>query len=61
MCIRDRAPNFVAFQALTAGHFGPALPACVFKARVIPDVARADRGPEMRSKAMEEFLSLIHI
>eukprot|EP00969_Alexandrium_andersonii_P168860 7463108-Alexandrium_andersonii.AAC.1 len=41
-----------------AGHFGRALSACVFKARVVPDVVRTDRGPEMRSKVVEEFPAL---
>eukprot|EP00969_Alexandrium_andersonii_P068485 3021660-Alexandrium_andersonii.AAC.1 len=49
-CTRLKVPKREAFQALTARHFGRALSACVFKARVVPDVVRTDRGPEMRSK-----------
>ena len=56
-CTRLKVPKLEAFRSLTAGHFGRTLSACVFKARIIPDVVRTDRGPEMRSKVMEEFLA----
>ena len=35
-----------------------ALVACVMRARRVPDIVRTDRGPEMTSAVMEEFLTL---
>ena len=35
-----------------------ALVTCVMRARRIPDIIRTDRGPEMTSAVMEEFLTL---
>ena len=31
------------------------------RARVIPDIVRSDRGPEMTSKINEEFLSICNV
>merc|ERR1712023_553700 len=34
---------------------------CMFRARRIPNVVRTDRGPEMTSAVMEEFLVLCNV
>ena len=46
------------FARLTKADFLRAVVKCVMKARRIPDVVRTDRGPEMTSAVMEEFLVL---
>ena len=46
------------FVSLQSGHFSRALFKCVLRTRVIPDVVRSDRGPEMVSKVNEEFLAI---
>ena len=47
-------------MSLQAGHFSRALVKCVLRSRVIPDVVRSDRGPEMVSRINKEFLSIQH-
>lgn len=46
------------FRRLTKNCFLQAMAACVMRARRIPDIVRTDRGPEMTSAVMEEFLTL---
>ena len=47
-----------ALISLQTGHFSRALIKCLMRTRVIPDVVRSDRGPEMVSKINEEFLAI---
>ena len=46
------------FVSLQAGYFSRALVKCMLRTRVIPDIARSDRGPEMVSRINEEFLAI---
>eukprot|EP00973_Karenia_brevis_P072457 10065270-Karenia_brevis.AAC.1 len=46
------------FSRLRKKEFLQALVACVMRARRVPDIVRTDRGPEMTSAVMEEFLTL---
>ena len=48
-------------KTLQAGDFSRALANCVFKARIIPDIVRSDRGPEMTSRVNREFLALCQV
>ena len=43
---------------MTAGSFSRALVACILRTRIIPDVVRTDRGPEMTSAVVTEFLAI---
>ena len=56
-CTLLRTPKLEPFLNLKAAHFSRALVTCVLRAKVIPDVARTDRGPEMTSAVNEEFLA----
>ena len=49
------------FARLQKAEFLVALVACVMRARRIPDITRTDRGPEMTSAVMEEFLTLCNV
>ena len=57
-CTVLRVPKLEAFKSLQAGFFSRALVSCVLKTRVIPDVVRSDRGPEMTSRVNREFMAL---
>ena len=57
-CTVFRVPRLSAMPSLKAGHFSRALVSCVLRARIIPDVVRTDRGPEMTSAVNAEFLAL---
>jgi hypothetical protein len=46
------------FARLRKEEFLVALVACVMRARRIPSIIRTDRGPEMTSAVMEEFMTL---
>ena len=46
------------FERLRKADFLNALVACVMRARRMPNIVRTDRGPEMVSVVMQEFLSL---
>ena len=46
------------FATLRKEDFLVALVACIMRARRIPNIVRTDRGPEMTSAVMEEFLAL---
>ena len=46
------------FERLRKADFLTALVACVMRARRVPNIVRTDRGPEMVSAVMQEFLSL---
>ena len=46
------------FARLRKEEFLVALVACVMRARRIPGIIRTDRGPEMTSAVMEEFMTL---
>ena len=61
MCTQLRVPMLEAIQSLQAGFFSRALVKCLLRSRVIPDIVRSDRGPEMTSKIMKEFLSICNI
>ena len=49
------------FARLRKEEFLVAMVACVMRARRVPDVARTDRGLEMTSAVMEEFLTLCNV
>ena len=49
------------FARLRKEDFLIALVTCVMRARRIPDIVRTDRGPEMTSAIMEEFLTLCNV
>ena len=51
-------PKIQPFKRLKKDCFLNALVACIMRARRIPDIVRTDRGPEMTSAVMEEFLTL---
>jgi len=51
-------PKVEPFERLTKAHFLNALVACIMRARRVPNICRTDRGPEMTSAVMEEFLVL---
>ena len=57
-CTSLKVPKLCAFPTLQAGHFSRALVTCIMKARIIPNVVRSDRGPEMASMINREFLAL---
>ena len=57
-CTALKVPRLEAFASLQAGHFSRALVSCVLRSRIIPDVARTDRGPEMTSAVDRECLAL---
>ena len=59
-CTKLKVPLLEPLVRLQAGDFSRALSKCVFRSRVIPEVVRSDRGPEMASKVTEEFLALCH-
>ena len=46
------------FGSLVKEQFLVALVTCIMRSRRIPDIVRTDRGPEMTSAVMEEFLSI---
>ena len=48
-CVSLKVPKLEAFRSLQAGHFSRAFVSCVLRSRIIPDVVRTDRGPEMTS------------
>ena len=58
ICTQLKVPMLEAFLSMSAGHFSRALVKCVLRTRVIPDVVRSDRGPEMVSRINQEFLSI---
>ena len=58
ICTVLKVPMLEPFVSLQAGHFSRALVKCILRTRVVPDVVRSDRGPEMVSKINEEFLSI---
>ena len=60
-CTMLGVPKLEPFRSLTAGRFSRALVACVLRTRVIPDVVRTDRGPEMASAVMTEFLAICSV
>ena len=60
-CTRLHVPLLQPFKSLQSGQFSRALVNCVMRSRQIPEVVRTDRGPEMRSAVMEEFLALCNI
>ena len=49
------------FARLRKEEFLIAFVACVMRARRVPDIVRTDRGPEMTSAIMEEFLTLCNV
>ena len=51
-------PKLEPLRSLTAGRFSRALVNCILRSRVIPDVVRTDRGPEMISAVMTEILAI---
>ena len=51
-------PKIEPIKTLQKSDFLNGLVACIMRARRIPDVVRTDRGPEMTSAVMEEFLTL---
>ena len=57
-CTLLGVPKVEPFKRLTKAYFLQALVACIMRARRIPDIVRTDRGPEMTSAVMEEFLTL---
>ncbi len=57
-CTCLKVPKLAAFKSLQTGYFSRALVSCVMKTRIIPNVVRSDRGPEMTSYVQEEFLAL---
>ena len=57
-CTLLGVPKVEPFKRLTQAYSLQALVACVMRARRIPDIVRTDRGPEMTSALMEEFLTL---
>ena len=57
-CTMLGVPKLESFRSLTAGRFSRALVACILRTRIIPDVVRTDRGPEMTSAVMTEFLAI---
>jgi hypothetical protein len=52
-CTVLKVPKLQAFPSLQRGYFSRALVECVFKSRVIPDIVRTDRGPEMTNAVTE--------
>ena len=58
ICTMLGVPKLEPLKALTSGRFSRALVNCVLRSRVIPDVVRTDRGPEMTSAVMTEFLAI---
>ena len=52
-------PKLEPFASLTKEDFLNAMVTCMFRARRIPDIVRTDRGPEMTSAIMEEFLACL--
>jgi hypothetical protein len=57
-CTSLGVPKVEPFARLRKAEFLIALVACVMRARRVPDIVRMDRGPEMTSSVMEEFLTL---
>ena len=49
---------FEPFARLRQEEFLAALVTCVMRARRMPSIVRTDRGPEMTSAVMEEFITL---
>ena len=49
-CTRLKVPLLEPMKTLQSGHFSKALIKCILRSRVIPDVVRSDRGPEMVKK-----------
>ena len=47
ICTTLKVPMLEAFISLQAGHFSRGLVKCILRSRVIPDVVRSDRWPEM--------------
>ena len=60
-CTGLRIPKLQSMEGLKASHVSRALVRCVLSTRVIPDVVRTDRGPEMTSMVNSEFLSILGI
>ncbi len=56
-----RVPKLQAFTCLKAAELSRVLFSCIPRTRVIPDVLRSDRGPEMTCAMNEEFLALLAI
>ena len=57
-CTSLKVPKLEAMRSLQAGDFSRALVSCVLRSRIIPEVVRSDRGPEMTSRVNQEFLAL---
>ena len=51
-CTRLKVPMLEVMRSLSTGHFSRALMNCVLRTRVIPDIVRSDRGPEMVNKVL---------
>ena len=60
-CLLLRVPKLQAFASLKAAEFSRALVSCILRTRVIPDIVRSDRGPEMTRAINQEFLALLGI
>ena len=60
-CSLLRVPKLEPFKSLKTDHFSRALVTCLLRTRVIPDVVRTDRGPEMTSAVNAEFLALLSV
>ena len=60
-CTALRVPKLEPFKSLKTHDFSRALVTCVLRARVIPDIVRTDRDPEMTSAVNEEFLALVGV
>ena len=61
MCTRLKVPRLSTLTRLQAGHFSRALVRCIISTRMIPDIIRSDRGPEMVNRINAEFLALLEI
>jgi hypothetical protein len=60
-CTSLTIPKLEPFKDLTAASFSRALMKCLLRTRVIPDIVRSDRGPEMTSAINEELLALLGV
>ena len=60
-CTRLKVPLLQPFRSLQSGDFSRAQVACVMRSRQIPEVVRTDRGPEMTSAVMKEFLAICNV
>ena len=58
-CTCLKVPKLEPFMALQPGYFLRAVVACVLRARVIPNIWRTDRGPEMVNLVQQEFRDIL--